>query len=170
MLHALAANQQDVFGITARDVVMPVVPMFHANAWALGFICPMAGEKLVLPGAKDLIKSGGEWISSHEIEQIILEHPDVARAAVIAMPDAQWGERPLLILACVPGATPVTQRYISHLEGRIARWWLPDAVAYVDDIQLGATGKIDKRALRSALSSGSLSLHPATPSPQRTLA
>ena len=120
MLHALAANQQDVFGITARDVVMPVVPMFHANAWALGFICPMAGEKLVLPGAKDLIKSGGEWISSHEIEQIILEHPD--------------------------------------------------AVAYVDDIQLGATGKIDKRALRSALSSGSLSLHPATPSPQRTLA
>jgi fatty-acyl-CoA synthase len=335
MLHAFAANQADVFGLRARDVVLPVVPMFHANAWAIAFIGPMAGCKLVLPGpkldaasvyellegegvtvtaavptvwlgllahlrdnnlklstlkrvviggsavpeamlrafeedygvevihawgmtemspmgtfgritpkleneldresqlklklkqgravftvslkvvdeagndvphdgrafgrllvkgpavaksyfrgegarnargdilddegyfdtgdiatldndgymqitdrAKDVIKSGGEWISTIEIENIALGAPGVANAAVIGMAHPKWDERPLLIIEPKPGAEPDREEVLKFLEGKIAKWWMPDDVVLIDKIPLGATGKINKIALR----------------------
>lgn len=331
LLHALAMNQPDVLGLKARDVVLPVVPMFHANAWALTFVAPMSGAKLVLPGprldgasllellenekvsvtaavptvwqgllehldhtgerltslrrciiggaavsesmmrafedrygvevvhawgmtelspvgtivsdrahfdemtaeqlrslrlkqgatpfsvemkivdddgcalprdgkkagnllvrgpavvsryfgseesvvscdgffdtgdvatidehgfmhitdrAKDIIKSGGEWISSVEIENLMLGHPDVARAAVIAIPDHRWGERPLLIVQLRDGAELTAASLVAYLVDKVARWWLPNAVATVDQIPLGATGKINKLELRLML-------------------
>jgi len=334
MMHAFAANQGDAFGLRARDVVLPVVPMFHANAWALTFIGPMAGAKMVMPGAKldgqsiyelleeervtftaavptvwlmllshlrdnklklstlkrvviggsavpeailrafeedygvevvhawgmtemspmgtlctmgpteeamshderiklklkqgktpftvemkivddagadlprdgetfgrllvrgpsvskayfknegarnpdgtvldvdgwfdtgdvaticpqgfmtitdrakDVIKSGGEWISSIDIENIAVGAPGVANAAVIGIYHPKWDERPLLIVQPKPGETPIREAILKYLEGKIAKWWTPDDVVFVDSIPLGATGKINKMALR----------------------
>jgi fatty-acyl-CoA synthase len=334
MLHAFAANQGDAFGLRAKDVVLPVVPMFHANAWAITFIAPMAGCKLVMPGAKldgqsiyelletekvtftaavptvwlmllqhmrdnnlklstlkrvviggsavpeailrafeedygvevvhawgmtemspmgtlctmgpteeeithderiklklkqgktpftvemkivddaggdqprdgktfgrllvrgpaiakayfkndgaknpdgtvtdadgwfdtgdvaticpkgfmtitdrakDVIKSGGEWISSIDIENIAVGAPGVANAAVIGVYHPKWDERPLLIIQKKSGEEPTKEAILKYLEGKIAKWWTPDDVAFVDAIPLGATGKINKLALR----------------------
>jgi len=334
MLHALAANQSDCFGVGANDVVLPIVPMFHANAWAIAFVAPMTGAKLVMPGAKldgasvyellegekctmsaavptvwlmllnylretksklttlkrvaiggsavpenllrafedeygvevihawgmtemspigtigkllpetyaadheaqiktklkqgrtlfsvelkivddegvekphdgkafgrlmvrgpavsrayfknagarndkgecleadgffdtgdvatldelgymqitdrakDVIKSGGEWISSIDIENIALGAEGVACAAVIGVAHPKWDERPLLIIEPKPGAKPSKEQMLCFLEGKIAKWWMPDDVATVEKIPLGATGKINKLALR----------------------
>jgi len=334
VLHALAANQTDVFGAGASDVVMPIVPMFHANAWAIAFVAPMCGAKLVMPGAKldgpsvfelletekvtftaavptvwlgllgflrenklrpstlkrvviggsavpeavlrafevdygvevihgwgmtemspmgtlgkllpehdaadqetqiraklkqgrvpftvemkvvddegvekphdgkafgrllvrgpaisrayfknagakndkgealepcgffdtgdvatidelgimqitdrakDVIKSGGEWISSIDIENIAIGAEGVANAAVIGVVHPKWDERPLLIIEPKPGANPTREQLLAFLEGKIAKWWMPDDVQFVEKIPLGATGKINKLALR----------------------
>jgi fatty-acyl-CoA synthase len=334
VLHAMAANQTDVFGCGANDVVLPVVPMFHANAWAIAFVAPMCGAKLVMPGAKldgqsvyellegekvtftaavptvwqgllgflrenrlkpttlkrvaiggsaipesvlrafeedygvevihawgmtemspigtigkllpdhyqmdheaqikakmkqgralftvdmkivddegvekphdgkafgrllvrgpavarayfknagarnakgecleadgffdtgdvatldplgvmqitdrakDVIKSGGEWISSIDIENIAMSAEGVALAAVIGVAHPKWDERPLLIIEPKPGAKPTKEGVLKFLEGKIAKWWTPDDVAFVEKIPLGATGKINKLALR----------------------
>ncbi len=334
MLHAFAANQGDAFGLRAKDVVLPVVPMFHANAWALTFIAPMAGAKMVMPGAKldgqsiyelleeervtftaavptvwlmllshlrdnklklstlkrvviggsavpeailrafeedygvevvhawgmtemspmgtlcsmgpqqeelsheeriklklkqgktpftvemkivddagadmprdgktfgrllvrgpsvarayfknegarnpdgtvldaqgwfdtgdvaticpmgfmtitdrakDVIKSGGEWISSIDIENIAVGAPGVANAAVIGVYHPKWDERPLLIIQPKAGETPVREAIMQFLNGKIAKWWTPDDIVFVEQIPLGATGKINKMALR----------------------
>ncbi|MBN8608539.1 MAG: long-chain-fatty-acid--CoA ligase [Caulobacterales bacterium] len=334
VLHAMAANQTDVFGCGASDVVMPIVPMFHANAWAISFVGPMCGAKLVMPGAKldgpsvyelletekvtftaavptvwlgllaflreqnlkpttlkrvviggsavpeavlrafeedygvevlhgwgmtemspmgsvgkllpehyaqdheaqiktklkqgrppftvemkivdddgvekphdgkafgrllvrgpsiarayfknagaknekgeclepcgffdtgdvatidelgvmqitdrakDVIKSGGEWISSIDIENIAVGAEGVANAAVIGVLHPKWDERPLLIIEPKPGAQPTREQLLAFLEGKIAKWWTPDDVVLVEKIPLGATGKINKLALR----------------------
>jgi fatty-acyl-CoA synthase len=334
LLHAMTANQTDVFGCGAKDVVMPIVPMFHANAWAIAFVAPMCGAKLVMPGAKldgqsvyellegekvtftaavptvwqgllsflrenkfkpttlkrvaiggsavpetvlrafeedygvevihawgmtemspigttgkllpdhyaqdheaqikakmkqgrvpftvemkivddegkpmphdgkafgrllvrgpsvarayfknagakndrgecletcgffdtgdvatidplgimqitdrakDVIKSGGEWISSIDIENIAMGADGVANAAVIGVVHPKWDERPLLIIQPKPGAKLTKEGVLKFLEGKIAKWWTPDDVQFVDAIPLGATGKINKLALR----------------------
>ncbi|MET0182298.1 MAG: long-chain-fatty-acid--CoA ligase [Caulobacterales bacterium] len=334
LLHALGANQGDAFGLRSRDVVLPLVPMFHANAWALAFIAPMAGAKLVMPGAKldgpsvcelletegvtlsaavptvwlgllnylresgrklstlkrivnggaalpelvlrtleeeygvevihawgmtemspmgtlctmgpeeeklsheeqiaiklrqgrtpftiemkvvndagetlprdgvstgrllvagpavakayfknegarredglaletcgffdtgdianinaagymqitdrakDVIKSGGEFISSIDIENIAVGAEGVAVAAVIGMPHPKWDERPLLIVEAKPGANPTKDEILAYLNGKIVKWWTPDDVQFVEKIPLGATGKLNKLALR----------------------
>jgi fatty-acyl-CoA synthase len=97
---------------------------------------------------KDLIKSGGEWISSIEIENIAIAHPDVAEAAAIAMPDATWGERPLLVVVpragCAPDAHALRDFYI----GKVPKWSIPDRVILAESIPHGATGKILKTELR----------------------
>jgi fatty-acyl-CoA synthase len=98
--------------------------------------------------AKDLIKSGGEWISSIEIEDLADGHSKVALAAVIGVPDPKWEERPLLIVKLRPGEHATREEILGFLEGKIARWWMPDEVLFVDEIPLGATGKIDKKRLR----------------------
>ncbi len=337
VLHAMAANQTDVFGCGANDVVLPIVPMFHANAWAIAFVAPMCGAKLVMPGAKldgasvyellegekvtftaavptvwqgllgylrennlkpttlkrvaiggsaipetvlrafeedygvevihawgmtemspigtigkllpehyqqdhegqikakmkqgralftvdmkivddegvekphdgkafgrllvrgpavsrayfknegarnamgeclekcgffdtgdvatldelgvmqitdrakDVIKSGGEWISAIDIENIAMGAEGVALAAVIGVAHPKWDERPLLIIEPKPGAQPTKEQLLGFLEGKIAKWWTPDDVAFVEKIPIGATGKINKLALREML-------------------
>ena len=98
--------------------------------------------------AKDVIKSGGEWISSIELENIATDHPDIAQAAVIGIFHPKWDERPLLIAAKNPGAGIDGEGLVAHLTGKVAKWWLPDAVEFVDSIPLTATGKIDKKVLR----------------------
>jgi fatty-acyl-CoA synthase len=98
--------------------------------------------------AKDLIKSGGEWISSIEIENLILGDPKVALAAVIGVPHPKWEERPLLIVELRRGERATREEILGFLEGKIARWWMPDDVIFFDNIPLGATGKIDKKRLR----------------------
>jgi len=99
--------------------------------------------------AKDLIKSGGEWISSVEIENLAVGHPAVQLAAVIAIPHVRWRERPLLVIQLKEGKAASPQELLTFLEGKIARWWMPDAVVFVEHMPLGATGKLDKKTLRA---------------------
>jgi fatty-acyl-CoA synthase len=98
--------------------------------------------------AKDVIKSGGEWISSIEIENLAAGHPKAALAAVIGVAHPKWDERPLLLVKLREGETATRQEFLDFLNGKIAKWWMPDDVAFVDDIPLGATGKIDKKLIR----------------------
>jgi fatty-acyl-CoA synthase len=328
VLHGLMANQPDVFGLTSSHVVLPIVPMFHANAWALTFSAPMAGASMVMPGAgmdgksvyelldsekinvsaavptvwlgllqhleennlqlpyldtvaiggaacprmmmealelkygvevihawgmtemspigttgklkfaeeslpvaekidlklkqgrtpylvemktvdddgndlprdgvtsghllvrgpaisnayfkreeiildednwfdtgdianinpagymqitdrdKDVIKSGGEWISSIEVENTAVGCEGVAEAAVIGIPHPRWTERPLLIIVRKPGSEVTAEEVLAYLEGKIAKWWIPEAVEIVDELPHTATGKIQKMELR----------------------
>ncbi|WP_231639151.1 AMP-binding protein [Sphingomonas profundi] len=101
--------------------------------------------------AKDVVKSGGEWISSIDLENMAMSHPQVLRAAVIAVPDETWGERPLLVVE-TGDDRPSPAGLIDHLTPLVPRWWLPERIAYAA-IPLGATGKIDKVALRRLLAS-----------------
>ena len=101
--------------------------------------------------AKDVIKSGGEWISTIEIENIAAGHPKAALAAVIGVAHPKWDERPLLLVQLKAGETAEPQEFIHHLNGKIAKWWTPDDVVFVDEIPLGATGKIDKKLIRSRM-------------------
>ena len=98
--------------------------------------------------SKDVIKSGGEWISSIELENLAMGHPGVAEAAVIGVRHPKWDERPLLVVVRQPGADVGKDELLAFFEGRIAKWWLPDDVAFVDEIPHTATGKIQKTTLR----------------------
>jgi acyl-CoA synthetase (AMP-forming)/AMP-acid ligase II len=104
------------------------------------------GALEIVDRTKDLIKSGGEWISSLELERAILEHPDVAEAAVIAVPHDEWGERPAAIIVTNTGIDPEALR--RFLRDRVASWWLPEVVEVVDELPRTGVGKYDKRALR----------------------
>jgi fatty-acyl-CoA synthase len=106
--------------------------------------------------AKDVIKSGGEWISSVELENELMAHPDVVEAAVIAKPDERWSERPLCCVVLREGATATPQELIEHLRPRVAKWWLPDELAFIAEVPKTSVGKFDKKALRAMLTSGTL--------------
>jgi acyl-CoA synthetase (AMP-forming)/AMP-acid ligase II len=99
--------------------------------------------------SKDVIKSGGEWIGSIDLENIAMAHPAVALAACIAARHAKWDERPLLVVMKKPGAELTRDALLQFYEGRIAKWWTPDDVVFVDAIPLGATGKVQKNLLRA---------------------
>ncbi|MNX57806.1 Long-chain-fatty-acid--CoA ligase [compost metagenome] len=101
--------------------------------------------------AKDVIKSGGEWISSIEIENLAVGHPKVALAAVIGAAHPKWDERPVLLIKLKAGESEDRQEHLDFLQGKIAKWWMPDDVVFLADIPLGATGKIDKKLLREQM-------------------
>jgi fatty-acyl-CoA synthase len=106
--------------------------------------------------AKDVIKSGGEWISSVELENELMAHPDVIEAAVIAKPDERWSERPLCCVVLREGAAATPQELIEHLRPRVAKWWLPDELAFIAEVPKTSVGKFDKKALRAQLQDGTL--------------
>ena len=106
--------------------------------------------------AKDLIKSGGEWISSVELENALMGHPDVLEAAVIAKPDERWTERPLACVVCAEGKSPSAEDLRKHLEPLVAKWWLPDEFAFIEAVPKTSVGKFDKKVLRGQLADGSL--------------
>jgi len=99
--------------------------------------------------AKDLIKSGGEWISSIDLENAAVAHPEVAEAAAIAIPHEKWAERPLLVVVRRPGSALDRDGIIAFLDDKIAKWWMPDDVVFVDELPHTATGKVSKRTLRA---------------------
>ena len=109
------------------------------------------GYMQITDRAKDVVKSGGEWISTIDIENIALAHPAAEQTAVIGVPHPKWDERPVLIVKLKEGASAEKQEFLAFLEGKIAKWWMPDDVVFVEDIPLGATGKIDKKVLRARL-------------------
>ncbi len=98
--------------------------------------------------AKDLIKSGGEWISSIDLENRALAHPDIENCAVIAIPHEKWDERPLLVIVPATGKKPTKDDIIKYLEGHFAKWQMPDDVVYEKELPLTATGKVSKLTLR----------------------
>lgn len=106
------------------------------------------GWMTITDRAKDVIKSGGEWISSIDIENLACGHPKTALAAVVGVPHPKWDERPLLLVKLKEGESATPGEYLAYLDGKIAKWWMPDDVVFVDDIPLGATGKIDKKVIR----------------------
>ncbi|WP_413194852.1 3-(methylthio)propionyl-CoA ligase [Pararobbsia alpina] len=106
------------------------------------------GYMQITDRSKDVIKSGGEWISSIDVENIAVAFPGVAEAACIAAHHAKWAERPLLVIVRKPGATVTREELLKFYEGKVAKWWIPDEVVFVDEIPHTATGKILKFKLR----------------------
>jgi fatty-acyl-CoA synthase len=106
------------------------------------------GYMQITDRTKDVIKSGGEWISSIDLENLAVAHPAVVQAAVIGIPHPKWDERPLLIVVKRRGADLTREDLLRFYQGKVAKWWIPDDVQFVDSIPLGATGKILKTRLR----------------------
>jgi fatty-acyl-CoA synthase len=106
--------------------------------------------------SKDVIKSGGEWISSVELENELMAHPDVIEAAVIAKPDERWAERPLCCVVLREGAEVGAPELLEHLRPRVAKWWLPDEFAFIPEVPKTSVGKFDKKVLRARLRAGEL--------------
>ena len=98
--------------------------------------------------AKDIIKSGGEWISSVELENIAIAHPDLADAAVIGVPHPKWDERPIVVAVAAGQAAPSETEVLDLFTGKIAKWQIPDRVVFIDVLPRNATGKVLKRNLR----------------------
>ena len=109
------------------------------------------GFMTITDRSKDVIKSGGEWISSIDVENIAMSHPAVAMAAVIGVKHPKWDERPLLTIVKKPGAEVSKDDILKFFEGKIAKWWTPDDVQFLDALPLGATGKVQKNRLREQL-------------------
>ncbi|WP_244827910.1 3-(methylthio)propionyl-CoA ligase [Caballeronia sp. TF1N1] len=99
--------------------------------------------------SKDVIKSGGEWISSIDLENIAVSHPQVAEAACIACSHPKWTERPMIVAVLRPGATITREDLLAHFEGKVAKWWIPDDVVFADELPHTATGKLQKVRLRA---------------------
>jgi acyl-CoA synthetase (AMP-forming)/AMP-acid ligase II len=125
-------------------------PLLENGWFNTGDLAVMDGDNYIrlTDRAKDVIKSGGEWISSIDVENLAVGCPGVAEAAVIGVPHPQWEERPLLVVVPAAGAAVTAQSIAAHLEGKIAKWWMPDDVVFVDALSYGATGKIQKMELR----------------------
>ncbi len=107
------------------------------------------GYMTIRDRSKDIIKSGGEWISSVELENIAVAHPKLATAAVVGVPHPKWDERPLLVAVKAEGENPTEEELLSFFDGKIAKWQVPDKVVFVEALPLNATGKILKRKLRA---------------------
>lgn len=107
------------------------------------------GYMTIRDRSKDIIKSGGEWISSVELENIAVAHPKLATAAVIGVPHPKWDERPLLVAVKADGEDPTSEELLEFFDGKIAKWQVPDKVVFVDALPLNATGKVLKRTLRA---------------------
>jgi fatty-acyl-CoA synthase len=106
------------------------------------------GYMQITDRSKDVIKSGGEWISSIDLENLAVGHPKVAEAAVIGVHHPKWDERPLLVVVTKPGESLSSDDILGYMQGKIAKWWMPDDVVFVDEIPHTATGKIQKTTLR----------------------
>ena len=106
--------------------------------------------------AKDVVKSGGEWISTLELEAAILTHPAVREVAVIAVPDPRWGERPLACVVLAPGQSVTPEELQEHLSGLVVKWWVPERWAFVADVPRTSVGKYDKKLLRAQNAEGGL--------------
>jgi fatty-acyl-CoA synthase len=114
------------------------------------------GHIKITDRAKDVIKSGGEWVSSVELENALMGHPGVREAAVIGKPDARWSERPLACVVLEPGARVSASELATFLLHKVAKWWIPDEFAFIDDLPKTSVGKFDKKALRRQLADGTL--------------
>jgi fatty-acyl-CoA synthase len=106
------------------------------------------GYMQITDRAKDVIKSGGEWISSIDLENLAVGHPKVAEAAVIGVPHPKWDQRPLLVVILKKGEHATKDDILGFMQDKVAKWWMPDDVAFVDEIPHTATGKIQKLVLR----------------------
>jgi fatty-acyl-CoA synthase len=126
-------------------------PILDADGWFdTGDISTIDSDGFmqITDRSKDVIKSGGEWISSVELENVAVGHPDVAEAAVIGVPHPKWDERPLLVIVAKDGTTITGDEILAYMKDKVAKWWLPEDVVFVDEIPHTGTGKILKTKLR----------------------
>ena len=122
-----------------------------------GYIC-------ITDRAKDVIKSGGEWISSVGLENELVAHPKISEVAVIAKPDERWQERPLACVVVEEGEQVSAEELAGFLRDRVAKWWIPDEYAFIDEVPKTSVGKFDKKVLRGRLAEGELAdRHMVTP-------
>jgi fatty-acyl-CoA synthase len=147
--------------VTAAYYGDPTPERFH-NGWLrTGDVGSLddRGFMQISDRTKDVIKSGGEWISSVELENEVMAHPGVYEAAVIGVPDARWDERPLVVIVPAAGAHPEPADILAFLSSRVARWWLPERWAFADEIPKTSVGKFDKKVLRARAADGDLDVH-----------
>ena len=133
---------------------------FTADGWfRTGDVATISpdGYMNITDRTKDLIKSGGEWISSVALENTLMAHPSVMEAAVIAIPDEQWSERPMAVVVCAPGVDSIDPTELQqHLAPHFAKFWLPDRIIVVDAIPKTSVGKFDKKVIRQQYALGKL--------------
>jgi fatty-acyl-CoA synthase len=137
--------------VCARYYNEPASPAHDEDGWfSTGDVATIDsdGYMQVTDRSKDVIKSGGEWISSIELENTAVAHPDVIEAAAIGITHPKWDERPLLVVVRRPDSDLNREALLTFFEGKIAKWWLPDDVVFVDELPHTATGKLLKTKLR----------------------
>ncbi len=144
--------------VTASYYRDPAPAKFHDGWLRTGDVGRMDvhGFITISDRAKDIIKSGGEWISSLELEDAIVSHPAVREVAVIATPDERWGERPLACVCPAPGESVNPEELRAHLASRVVRWWLPEKWAFIDQVPRTSVGKYDKKLLRAQYTEGAI--------------
>ena len=134
-----------------KEYFKGTVPALTADGWfATGDVATIDadGYMQITDRSKDVIKTGGEWISSIQLENIALSHGAVAEAAVVAVPHPKWDERPLLIVVLKAGVSFDRESLLAHFRGKVANWWIPDDVVVVANLPYTATGKVEKKRLR----------------------
>jgi fatty-acyl-CoA synthase len=144
--------------ITARYHLDTGDEKFHDGWLRTGDVGSMApnGFIQISDRAKDVIKSGGEWISSVDLENTLMGHPSVLEAAVVGVPDDRWDERPLACIVTAEGTRFDPGELTAYLEGKVARWWLPERWARIDEVPKTSVGKFDKKVLRQRYAQGDL--------------
>ena len=140
---------------------------FHDGWLRTGDVGTLDGQgyMTISDRTKDVIKSGGEWISSVELENAVMAHPDVFEAAVIAVPDPKWSERPLVAVVPKPGRSPAPADLVEFLKDRVPRWWLPEQWTFITEIPKTSVGKFDKKVMRAAFADGAYEVQ-STPLPK----
>ncbi|MEU3657075.1 long-chain fatty acid--CoA ligase [Streptomyces sp. NPDC032161] len=145
--------------VTGSYLHTEITPDKFTDGWLrtgdLGTVEP-GGWIVVRDRLKDGIKSGGEWISTVELENAIAEHPAVIEATVVGVPDPKWDERPLACVALAEGASVTSAELRQFLEGRVARWWIPERWTFLDEVPKTSVGKYDKRAVRRMYQGGEM--------------
>ncbi|NBV26073.1 MAG: fatty-acid--CoA ligase [Actinobacteria bacterium] len=133
---------------------------FHDGWLRTGDVGTLDGEgfMVISDRSKDVIKSGGEWISSVELENEVIAHPEVFEAAVVAVPDARWDERPLCCVVRNPESTVTLEEIRAFLEPRIAKWWMPERWCFIDSVPKTSVGKFDKKVLRAQYAANELTV------------
>jgi len=156
---AVLANDGEAVGefeirgpwVTASYYKDPDPERFH-DGWLrtgdVGTLDPQ-GYMQISDRTKDVIKSGGEWISSVELEGEVMAHPDVFEACVVAVADARWQERPMACVVRAEGKSPTALELVEFLQGRVARWWIPERWTFLDEVPKTSVGKFDKKVVRA---------------------
>jgi len=144
--------------ITGSYYGEPTPDRFHDGWLRTGDIGSLDGRGYmqISDRTKDVIKSGGEWISSVELENEVMAHPGVVEAAVIAVPDERWSERPLVAVVLEEGSEQSADELVAFLQGRVSKWWLPERWAFIDEVPKTSVGKFDKKVLRARYADGDL--------------